>query len=62
MGLRAYQCPHCDFGTGQRGMDSCGRCDGTGSIFRVGEKTYPNTKHGYLEACKAAGIEPVLEE
>lgn len=46
-------CPHCDFGTGQRGMDSCGKCQGTGSIFRVKGKLYPNTEDGYKRAFAA---------
>lgn len=44
---KARQCPHCDFGSGQRGMDRCGRCDGTGSVFWVLGQRFPNTKRGY---------------
>lgn len=46
-------CPYCDFGSGQRGMDSCGKCDGTGSLFWVGRKFFPNTELGYNEAIAA---------
>jgi hypothetical protein len=51
--LKAYQCGHCDFGTGQRGMDRCAKCDGTGSVFIVGQRRFPNTKEGYEAACAA---------
>lgn len=47
-------CPHCDFSGGTRGMDRCSKCDGTGSVFRVGGRYYPNTKEGYEAAVKAA--------
>lgn len=47
-------CFHCDFGSGQRGMDSCRKCDGTGSIFLVGRRAFSNTREGYLEAVYAA--------
>lgn len=50
-------CPHCDFGSGQRGMDSCGKCRGTGSVFRVVNPKhpheswiFPNTKDGFEKA------------
>jgi hypothetical protein len=46
-------CGRCDFGSGQRGMDHCSTCDGTGSIFRVGLQVFPNTEEGYLEAVYA---------
>lgn len=47
-------CPHCDFGTGMRGMDRCSKCDGIGSGFWVpGPRFYPNTKAGYDAAFKA---------
>lgn len=41
------QCPSCDFGSGQRGMDSCGYCGGTGrkplaEIFKA-ERDYLKT-------------------
>lgn len=44
------QCSHCDFGTGQRGMDSCGKCGGTGSVFWVAQQRFPNTESGYMAA------------
>lgn len=50
---KATTCFRCDFGSGQRGMDSCPTCDGTGSIFRVGKKAFPNTQEGYREAVYA---------
>lgn len=30
----AELCPHCDFASGQRGMDRCSRCNGTGRLPR----------------------------
>jgi hypothetical protein len=47
-------CGHCDFGTGQRGMDSCGRCDGTGSqlFVRGMPNRFPNTEQGYGDALR----------
>lgn len=47
-----YGCPYCDFGLGRRGMDRCAKCDGTGSIFKIGLVPYPNTEQGYHDACK----------
>ncbi len=41
-------CPICF--QGYRGMDRCAKCDGTGSIFIVGGKSFPNTKDGYEKA------------
>lgn len=46
-------CDRCDFSSGQRGMDRCAECDGTGSIFRVKGKTFPNTLAGYAWALAA---------
>lgn len=43
-------CWRCDFGSGQRGMDRCRTCDGTGSVFRVGTVWFPSTKEGYDNA------------
>lgn len=58
-------CLHCDFGTGHRGMDSCGKCGGTGSQFVVWVSGipyyYPNTRGGYVDACKKMGVEPEPE-
>lgn len=31
-------------------MDRCHVCDGTGSVFRVNGKVFPNTKKGYEAA------------
>lgn len=50
---KARTCHRCDFGSGQRGMDRCATCKGTGSVFRVGTQYYPNTETGYVEAAKA---------
>ena len=44
------RCWFCDFGTGQRGMDLCGKRDGTGSVFVVNRKVFPNTAEGYADA------------
>jgi len=49
----AQGCHRCDFGSGQRGMDRCATCDGTGSVFRVGAHYYPNTEDGYVDAAKS---------
>ena len=51
--LKVFQCIHCDFGSGQRGVDRCGKCNGTGSGFYVKNQFYPNTKNGYEKACAA---------
>lgn len=58
---KATGCSHCDFSSGTRGMDRCRRCDGTGSVFRVGEKSFPNTREGYEKACEAAVASLVKE-
>lgn len=50
---RPHVCPHCDFGSGRRGMDRCSRCEETGSVFYVGQEMFPNTIEGY-EAAVAA--------
>ena len=57
---KARQCRHCDFGSGQRGMDRCAKCDGTGSQFVVVDvygqrRVFPNTERGYKSACEANG-------
>ena len=52
--LQPQTCWHCDFfGCGQRGMDRCPRCDGTGSVFIVGGATYPHTRDGFDRATDA---------
>ncbi len=51
--IGASGCGHCDFGMGTRGMDRCAKCDGTGSVFRVGLSAFPNTEIGYLKALQA---------
>lgn len=59
---RTVACTHCDFGTGQRGIDRCGKCDGTGSCFLCvvdGEVLYfPNTREGYVKAMEKVGLMP----
>lgn len=59
--LKPQACPkHCIMG--HIGMDNCNTCGTTGSVYRVAGKVYPNTREGYIEACKAAGIEPILHD
>lgn len=43
-------CFHCDFDSGQREMDRCHHCDGTGSLLWAGKRAFPNTKEGYRQA------------
>lgn len=45
--LQPHSCPFCDFSSGYRGMDRCAKCDGTGSIFRVGTRVFSNTREGH---------------
>lgn len=59
---RAATCPHCDFGSGMRGMDSCGKCSGTGSVFRVLGILYANTERGYISACQALLAQAVQDD
>lgn len=47
-------CGNCDFESGQRGMDRCSRCGGTGSAYLVGGVWFPNTDDGYVRAGRAA--------
>jgi DnaJ-class molecular chaperone len=47
---KPQRCHRCDFGSGQRGMDRCPTCDGTGSVFFVNGQFFPNTKEGYEAA------------
>ncbi len=49
---KARHCPHCDFSSGHRGMDRCHICDGTGSVFYVGDRYYPNTEKGFRAAIR----------
>lgn len=49
----AKGCHHCDFSMGTRGMDRCARCDGTGSVFWVYGRSYPNTEAGFHRALTA---------
>lgn len=53
-------CGFCDFSSGQRGMDRCGKCDGTGSVFRVGLRIYPNTDQGFEKA--RAALNPHVQD
>lgn len=48
----ALNCPFCDFSMGYRGMDRCPKCDGTGSVFFVDGRYFPNTKEGFEKAMK----------
>lgn len=50
--LKPSPCPNFCL-SGYKGMDSCGCCHGTASVFWVGDKTFPNTRRGYEEALKA---------
>ena len=50
---KARRCHHCDLSMGTRGMDRCGKCDGTGSGFQVGLRFFPNTQEGYEAALEA---------
>ena len=44
----------CDFSSGTRGMDRCGRCGGSGSRFIVQpNRFFPNTRIGYEHALEA---------
>ena len=47
----------CDFSGGTRGMDRCGRCDGTGSrlLHLPSGFHYPNTKEGWNRLVKEHG-------
>jgi hypothetical protein len=55
-------CPHCDFGSGQRGMDRCAKCDGSGSVFLVKGKLFPNTEDGFKAAVAACGRSKITNE
>jgi hypothetical protein len=48
---RPSKCPDCQGGT--KGMDVCEKCAGTGTIFKVGTKTWPDTRDGYAQAERA---------
>ena len=50
--LKPQSCPRC-WGHGQKGMDYCHACDGTGSVFDVAGVQYPNTRAGYEQAAGA---------
>jgi hypothetical protein len=54
---KPVRCWHCDFASGYRGMDSCGKCKGTGSLLAFNGEWYPNTKEGYEDALRAGGGE-----
>lgn len=59
--IKATGCT-CDFSRGTRGMDRCGRCDGTGSRLVIvvdGQAQYfPNTKAGHDRAEAALKTTP----
>ncbi len=49
------ECFHCDFASGRRGMDRCGKCDGTGTLYRVlipgkAARFFAGTEDGYADA------------
>ncbi len=46
-------CNHCDFHSGQRGMDRCAKCGGTGSQLLAANQRFPNTEQGYKAAIAA---------
>lgn len=52
----------CDFSSGTRGMDRCYKCDGTGSrlLASAGNdlRYFPNTREGWVDACKFMCIDP----
>lgn len=50
--IKPAACIACDLASGQRGMDTCGKCQGTGSGFYVASAFYPNTQLGYLHALR----------
>jgi hypothetical protein len=51
--LTVLACHHCGYFNRHREMDRCVRCDGTGSVFWVSGRSYPNTPKGYDAAVKA---------
>lgn len=51
--IKPTACGHCDFSSGMRGMDRCSKCDGHGSVFRVGNQIFENTRDGYVAALEA---------
>ena len=56
--IKPISCTGACFG-GYKGMDTCGRCDGTGSQLTVRNKEgkmryFPNTKEGNDDARKVA--------
>ena len=55
------RCYFCDFSSGYRGMNYCGKCEGTGSIFVVGDAIFPNTEEGYHSAVAASAKKRELE-
>lgn len=50
--LKPSPCPNFCL-LGYKGMDRCGCCHGTASVFRVNDKTFPNTEQGYEKAVEA---------
>jgi hypothetical protein len=45
---RPSQCPDCR--GGRIGMDDCDRCAGTGTVFHINGKYFPDTAQGYKAA------------
>lgn len=48
---RPSKCPDCK--GGRVGMNECEKCAGTGTVFKVGYKFFPDTKDGYIQAERA---------
>lgn len=55
---RPSACPDCK--SGRLGLDECLTCAGTGTIYKVDGKTYPDTKEGY-EAAQKALVSPATD-
>lgn len=50
---KVVECPHCDFGSGYQGINSCGECKGTGSLLTYRNQWFDNTKKGYNDCLEA---------
>lgn len=48
---RPRACPECKGGT--KGMDVCEKCAGSGTVFLVNGRYYPDTREGYDQAERA---------
>jgi hypothetical protein len=54
---RPSKCPECKGGT--KGMDVCEKCAGTGTVFLVSGRYYPDTRQGYDAAERALNNSPM---